>query len=200
MTYFGPILDPPLGGSGRKTTTLVRDHEYFIPTKFHQNPWSGFGEEVENVKSLRTDDGRRRTDGRRAMTIAHSSLRLRWANKKKYLPTTWFELSAPGSGVRHSIHWTTQPLQSVVLKGYYNRYASYRGLHVAMGTCVPCFIVKVHVTLTLKRMSQCIVNDFYYKYNAITSITWYFHKIRRVLTSHTFHAYSFKHFNIRKRV
>ena len=57
MTYFGPALDPPLGGSGRKTTTLVRDHEYFIPTKFHQNPSSGFGEEVENVKSLRTDDG-----------------------------------------------------------------------------------------------------------------------------------------------
>ena len=58
MTYFGPTLDPPLGGSGRKTTTLVRDYEYLIPTKFHQNPSSGFGEEVENVKSLRTDDGR----------------------------------------------------------------------------------------------------------------------------------------------
>ena len=78
MTYFGPALDPPLGGSGRKTTTLVRDHEYFIPTKFHQNPSSGFGEEVENVKSLRT------TDGRCAMTIAHSSLQLRWAKKSKF--------------------------------------------------------------------------------------------------------------------
>ena len=66
MTYFGPALDPSLGGSGRKTTTLVRDHEYFIPTKFHQNPSSGSGEEVENVKSLRRTDGRRRrrTDGR----------------------------------------------------------------------------------------------------------------------------------------
>ena len=65
MTYFGPALDPPLGGSGRKTTTLVTDHEYFTPTKFHQNPSSGFGEEVENVKSLRTDGRRRRrTDGR----------------------------------------------------------------------------------------------------------------------------------------
>ena len=62
VTYFGPALDPPLGGSGRKTTTLVRDHEYFIPTKFHQNPSSGSREEVENVKSLRTTDGR--TDGR----------------------------------------------------------------------------------------------------------------------------------------
>ena len=60
MTYFGPALDPPLGGSGRKTTTLVRDHEYFIPTKFHQNPSSGSGEEVENVKVY----GRRRTDRR----------------------------------------------------------------------------------------------------------------------------------------
>ena len=75
MTYFGPALDPPLGGSGRKTTTLVRDHEYFIPTKFHQNPSSGSGEEVENVKSLRTDDGRRRrTDGRRTVRYDNSSL------------------------------------------------------------------------------------------------------------------------------
>ena len=87
MTYFGPVVDPPLGGSGRKTTTLVRDHEYFIPTKFHQNPSSSSGEEVENVKVYwrRMDDGRttdgRRTDGRTtdgrtddrrcAMTIAH---------------------------------------------------------------------------------------------------------------------------------
>ena len=87
MTYFGPALDPPLGGSGWKTTTLVKDYEYFIPTKFHQYPSSGSGEEVENVKILRTDGRRtdrqtdRRTDGRRTMTIAHSSLRLRWAKK-----------------------------------------------------------------------------------------------------------------------
>ena len=81
MTYFGPALDPPLGGYGRKTTTLVKDHEFFIPTKFHQNPSRGFGEEVENVKSLRTDDDDddddgRTDNGRCAMTIAHSSLRL----------------------------------------------------------------------------------------------------------------------------
>ena len=69
MTYFGPALDPPLGGSGRKTTTLVRDHEYFIPTKFHQNPSSGSGEEVENVKV-----DRRRTDGRRTVRYDNSSL------------------------------------------------------------------------------------------------------------------------------
>ena len=53
MTYFGPALDPLLGGSGRKTTTLVRDHENFIPTKFHQNLSSGSGDEVENVKVYR---------------------------------------------------------------------------------------------------------------------------------------------------
>ena len=73
MTYFGPAPDPPLGGSGRKTTTLVRDNEYFIPTKFHQNPSSGSGEEVEKF----TDDDGRTDDGWCAMTIAHSSLRLR---------------------------------------------------------------------------------------------------------------------------
>ena len=77
MTYFGPALDPPLGGSGRKTTTLVRDLEYFIHTKFHQNPSSGSGEEVENVNSLtdgRTDDGRTTDDGQRMITIGHWSL------------------------------------------------------------------------------------------------------------------------------
>ena len=57
-----PIMARPgstLGGSGRKTTILVRDHEYFIPTKFHQNPSNGSREEVENVKNLRTTDRRR---------------------------------------------------------------------------------------------------------------------------------------------
>ena len=70
VTYFCPTLDPPLGGSGRKTTTLVRDHEYFMHTKFHQNPSSGSGEEVENVKVY----GRRRTDGRRTVRYDNSSL------------------------------------------------------------------------------------------------------------------------------
>ena len=72
MTYFGPALDPPLGGSGRKTTTLVRDLEYFIHTKFHQNPSSSSGEEVENVNSL--TDGRTTDDGQRMITIGHWSL------------------------------------------------------------------------------------------------------------------------------
>ena len=35
-------------------------------TKFHQNPSSGSGEEVENVKSLHRTDGR--TDGRTTTT------------------------------------------------------------------------------------------------------------------------------------
>ena len=46
---FCPALDPPLGGSGRKTTTLVREHEYFIPTKFIKIHQAVLGE-VENVK------------------------------------------------------------------------------------------------------------------------------------------------------
>ena len=71
MTYFGPALDPPLVGSGRKTTTLVRDHEYFIPTKFHQNPSSGSGEEVVKYEKI-TPDGR--TDGRRMVRYDNSSL------------------------------------------------------------------------------------------------------------------------------
>ena len=82
---FWPSPGSVLGRSGRKTTTLVRDHEYFIPTKFRQNPSSGSGEEVENVKSLQTDYGQK--DGLCAMTIAHSSLRLRWA-KNHLCPNT----------------------------------------------------------------------------------------------------------------
>ena len=71
---FLPHPGPALDGSGRKTTTRVSDHEYFIPTKFHQNPSSGSGQSVENVKVYgRTDDGRC------AMTKAHLSLRPRWA-------------------------------------------------------------------------------------------------------------------------
>ena len=84
MTNFGPTLDPPPGGSSKKTTTLVMDHEYFISTKFHQNPSSGSGKEVENVKVYGqtddegwTTDGRTTDDGRCAMTIANMGLWLR---------------------------------------------------------------------------------------------------------------------------
>ena len=69
VTYIGPALDPPLGGSGRKTTTLVRDLENFIHTKFHQNSSSGSGEEVKYVNCL-TDD--RQTDGRQTPDNAWS--------------------------------------------------------------------------------------------------------------------------------
>ena len=38
---FYPTLDLPLGGFGKKTTTtIVRDHGYFIPTKFRKYPSS----------------------------------------------------------------------------------------------------------------------------------------------------------------
>ena len=36
-----PRPESPLEGSGRKTTTTVRDHEHFIPTKFRKYPLSG---------------------------------------------------------------------------------------------------------------------------------------------------------------
>ena len=40
MTYFDPALDPPLGGSGRKTTTLVRDHHpYQVSSKSTKRFW-----------------------------------------------------------------------------------------------------------------------------------------------------------------
>ena len=72
---FWPCPGSAPGGSGRKTTTLVRDHEYFILTKFHQNPSSGSGEEVENVKSLRQTDGRTTTtDNGRTARYDNSSL------------------------------------------------------------------------------------------------------------------------------
>ena len=107
MTYFCPALDPPLDGSGRKTTTLVRDHEYFIPTKFHQNSSSGSGEEVENVNSLtddgRTTDGRTTDAGQRVITIGHWSLWLLCPkNEIKYFsdrPTLIFFSTLPETDI-----------------------------------------------------------------------------------------------------
>ena len=43
-----------------------------MPTKFHQNPSSGYGEVVENVKVY--GRGRTPTDGRRTMRYDNSSL------------------------------------------------------------------------------------------------------------------------------
>ena len=54
MAYFGPALDPPLDGSGRKTTTLVRDHEHFMPTKFRKHPSSGSVVKADYVFPYRT--------------------------------------------------------------------------------------------------------------------------------------------------
>ena len=89
VTYFGPALDRPLGRSGRKTATLVRDHEYFMHTigGFIRVQSIGSGEEVEIFKLVygrTTTTDWRTTDGD-AMTIAHLSLRLRWAKKPTVL-------------------------------------------------------------------------------------------------------------------
>ena len=40
VAYIGPALDPPLDGSGHNALKNVGDPEYFIHTKFHQNPSS----------------------------------------------------------------------------------------------------------------------------------------------------------------
>ena len=56
-TYFSSTLDSPLVGYDRKTTTLLRNHEYFIPTKIHENPSRGSGQEVENANSWQTTKG-----------------------------------------------------------------------------------------------------------------------------------------------
>ena len=59
---------------GSKNTILVEGIEYLLPVRFGEIPCSGFRGEVENVKKLTPDDGRRTTDdGRCAMTIAHLS-------------------------------------------------------------------------------------------------------------------------------
>ena len=85
VTYLGQALDTHLERYDRKTTTLLRDLEYFIPSKLNENQSSDSEDKVENVKRLRrTDDDE--ADGRRAMKIGHSSCRLRWAkNSKTYL-------------------------------------------------------------------------------------------------------------------
>ena len=71
--------------TGPKNTNLVEGVEILLPVKFRWIAFSGFRGEVENVKvygrTMTNDDGR--TDnGRCAMTIAHLSLQLWWANKR----------------------------------------------------------------------------------------------------------------------
>ena len=59
-----PIFE---GGIRTKVTNLDPLGARYLPIKFQLWGYSGFGEEVENVKSLRTDgrtDGRTTDDGR----------------------------------------------------------------------------------------------------------------------------------------
>ena len=63
-------------------------HPYQVSSKsikrFWRRSWKCESLWTTDRRRRTDDDGRRRTDnGRCAMTIAHSSLRLRWANKKK---------------------------------------------------------------------------------------------------------------------
>ena len=92
MTYLAPPWIRPFANVAEKKT-LVRDLEYSIHTKVHQNPSSGSGEEVEHVNCL-TDDRRtdgRRTDGRtdegqRVITIGYWSLQLLFLKRKTKVP------------------------------------------------------------------------------------------------------------------
>ena len=49
------------------------DHEYFIPTKFHQNLSGGSGEEVENKTSLRTSTMTVDGETDRRWTVRHDN-------------------------------------------------------------------------------------------------------------------------------
>ena len=78
VTYFCTALDPPLGGSGRKTTTFNGPwvpHPYQVSSKPIKRLWGRSWKCKKFTPDGRTDDGRC------AMTIAHSSLRLRWTKK-----------------------------------------------------------------------------------------------------------------------
>ena len=53
---------------GSKNTILVEGIEYLLPVRFGEIPCSGFRGEVENVKKLTPDDGRRTPDDGRRTT------------------------------------------------------------------------------------------------------------------------------------
>ena len=87
---FAPPWIRPWTDLAAKTTTLVRDLEYFIHTKFHQNPSSGSGEEIKNVNSLtdgRTTDGRQTTRG----AFGSCALKILWVsfNAKQNILKFW---------------------------------------------------------------------------------------------------------------
>ena len=77
----GPCPWYPLGATPTIWTNLGPIHLRIIPAKFGWNPAVSFQEEDENVKKFTHDGWRTTHDGRRAMAIAHLSLRLRWAKK-----------------------------------------------------------------------------------------------------------------------
>ena len=57
LTYFCPALDPPLGGSGWKPTTLVGDREYFIPSiKIHKAVLESNGRTTKDGRMARYDN------------------------------------------------------------------------------------------------------------------------------------------------
>ena len=51
------ILIAPVTISIGWTIAVIRNHEFFFPTKFHENSWSCSWEKVETVNCWRTDDG-----------------------------------------------------------------------------------------------------------------------------------------------
>ena len=56
---FAPPWIRPWTDLPGKKTTPVRDHEYFILTKFYQNQSSGSGEKNLKCEKLTPEDGRR---------------------------------------------------------------------------------------------------------------------------------------------
>ena len=75
--------------TGPKNTNLVMDVEILHPVKFRWIPFSVFREEVENVKVYEQRTDWRTDDERSAMTIAHLSLRLRWAKSGLVVRFIW---------------------------------------------------------------------------------------------------------------
>ena len=74
-TYFCPTLEPPFAYMTETTIRMVAFQVLHVSLiKIHQKVENY--QEVENVKSLWTTDGRRR-----AMIKPHLNLRLRWAKK-----------------------------------------------------------------------------------------------------------------------
>ena len=71
---------PPLGGSGRKTTTLCKGPWVLHPYQVSSKSIKRFWRRSWKCESLQTD-------GRCAMTKAHLSLWLRWAKKLQNLVT-----------------------------------------------------------------------------------------------------------------